>query len=147
MESFKSPDSKKRSKLDEMMGTSHSKKHKKRSGKVKRSPLRTLKQPKDDDRLSRKKYKKGSKKKKFRDEETKIYSRMEGDSMKFGEEFEDESMNMFNPKSELSVRSTKTHKTPLGRGRGRNKSPLNKMNLGKKFLIVVKMKKMKKIGK
>lgn len=127
MDSFKSPDSKKRSRLDEMMGTSHSKK---KRGKVKRSPLRALKQPKDDDYSLRKQKAKGSKK---YEEETKIYSRMGDDSMKFADEFGG-SMTMLNTKSELSVKSTKTHKSPLGRGRGgRKKSPMNKhkMNLGK----------------
>lgn len=120
MESFKSPDSKKRSRLDEMMGTtSHSKKKKKKTGKVKRSPLRALKQPK------------GSKQKNYGEEDTKIYSRMV-DEMGYEDEFGG-SMTMLNTKSELSVKSTKTHKSPLGRGRGgRKKSPINKhkMNLG-----------------
>lgn len=126
MNSFKSPESHKKSKLDELMGTGNSMKKRKKNSKVKRSPLRTLKQnPTDEDSQgysSRKKRRKG---KHNYDDETKIYSRVGEDTLKFEEmDLEGGSMTMMNTKSELSVKSTKTHKTPLNR-RGRKKSPMN----------------------
>lgn len=130
MNSFKSPDSKKRSKLDELMGTSHSKGKNVSRNKMKRSPMKRLRQNfRDSDSQnysSRKNKKKGSKKRNFGEEDTKIYSKMGEDSMKFGEgDLGGGSMTMVNTKSELSVKSSKTHGGALGRNRPRKKSPIN----------------------
>jgi oligoendopeptidase F len=95
-----------------MMGTGFSK------NKVKRSPM---KKGRKDHTLSSKKRKLHSKPKNFGNENTRIYSRLED------EEFEMGSVNMQNTKSELSVKSTKTHKNPLTRNQdNRMKSPFTK---------------------
>lgn len=108
------------------MGTSHSKgkRAKYARGNLKRSPIKTTGDNDSQNYSSRKRKPKLGKGGHFTQDETKIYSKIGEDSLRVGElDLEGGSMTVMNTKSELSVKSTKTHKTPLAKTR--NKSPID----------------------